>query len=224
MASSTFAAKDGGSTSRNFGAEVVGSTYYPHKVLVDVNGAPLFSQKTKTLSIPVVPASDWALLGSGIVSVSDTFQRPASTPSYAGGKLVANHATAASVIPLVFASAARFAQGAGKIWRCRLSKTSVTLTNAQFRLHVYSAAPANITNGDGGDWLTDLAGYIGALDVTMNRAFNDGACGEGIPSNGDAILFKLASGSSLRGLIAANASYTGVSSESFTATLEIEQT
>jgi hypothetical protein len=103
-----------------------------------------------------------------------------------------------------------------------MTKSSVSLTNASFGLHIYSAAPTGIANGDNAAWSTNLAGYLGSVDITMDKPFVDGAWGASDPTHD--IFFKFASGSSLKGLLEARAAYTPASAEVFTVTLEIEQT
>ena len=46
------------------------------------------------------------------------------------------------------------------------------MTNAQFRLHLYTAAPT-CANGDNGAWSTDgAANYIGAFDVSSGSGWH----------------------------------------------------
>lgn len=148
--------------------------------------------------------------------------RPSDTTAYASGDLVANSTTAGSVTPLQF-TVARIAAGSGMIRRCRIRKSGTGVTNASFRLHLYSASPTP-ANGDNGVWSTDqAANYLGALDVTVDRAFTDGAAGNGVPVTGSEINFKLASGQAVYGLLEARAAYTPSSAETFTVSLEVLQ-
>lgn len=151
---------------------------------------------------------------------SASFTRPADTTAYSSGDLVANSTTAGSVTPMQF-TVGRIAGGSGMIRRLRLKKSDATLSGASFRLHLYNAAPTP-SNGDNGAWLTNgLANYIGSLDVTMDRAFTDGATGTGIPTAGAEVNFLLPSGQIVYGLLEARAAYTPVSGETFTALLEV---
>lgn len=162
--------------------------------------------------------------GASAVSTAPTFTRPADTTAYASGDLVANSVTAGSVVPLVFANAVRVAGGGGTVRRARLKKSGVGVTNASFRLHLYSATVATIANGDNGVWSTDgAANWLGAFDITVDKAFTDGAGGNGVPLVGTDIVFKLASGTSLFGLLEARGAYTPASAETFSLSLEVRQ-
>lgn len=199
--------------------------------LVDSTGAEMIGEKAKASSIPTNFATDQHLLGRGIVNVSDSFTRPADTTAYAIGDLVANSTVAGSVVPFTFSGAGRFAQGAGVVSRCRLFKTSTTLTNAQFTVHLFKTSPT-VTVGDNAAF--NVAGvfacnnglnYIGKFPITMDTAFSDGANGAATPgANTDDMHFKLSAGTSLFALLEARAAYVPVSGEVFTAILEAEQT
>jgi hypothetical protein len=151
-----------------------------------------------------------------------TFNRPADTTAYASGDLVANSATAGSVVPMQF-TVARVAAGSGMIRRLRIRKTGTSVTSALFRLHLYNVSPTP-SNGDNGAWLTDQsAEYVGSLDVTLDKAFTDGATGNGLPTIGYEINFKLSSGTVLYGLLEARGAYTPASGETFLVELEVLQ-
>ena len=168
-----------------------------------------------------------AIIGARIAQVpavvtAASFTRPANTTSYAFGQLVANSATAASVTPVAI-TAAKAVNTPGVILRCRLQKTGTGLTNAIFRLHLYNTLPA-VTNGDGAAWLSSQsAGYIGSMDVTVDKAMSDGAIGIGIATTGAGLCFVPATGTqTIYGLLEARAAYTPVSGESFTVTVEVQ--
>jgi hypothetical protein len=102
-----------------------------------------------------------------------------------------------------------------------IGKVVGNVANASFRVHFYRAAPSTITNGDNGAFSTSgVADYIGAMDVTMDRAFTDGAAGFGQPVIGSEMNFKLASGQTVRALIEARGAYTPANAEVFTLTLD----
>jgi hypothetical protein len=149
---------------------------------------------------------------------STTFTRPADTTAYASGDLVANDTTAGSVTPMTF-TAARFALGGFKIKRVRLKKSGTVLTNAQFRIHFYRTTITTITNGDNGAWNTSHSGYLGSVDVTMDKAFTDGAQGEAVCD----IRGNPASSTTILALLEARAAYVPISGEVFTPTLELER-
>lgn len=160
--------------------------------------------------------------GGFIVTSSANFTRPADTNAYASGDLIANSTTAGSVAPMQF-TVARVEGGTGMIRRVRIRKSGTGITNAVFRLHLYNTAPTP-SNGDNGAWLTNQgANYVGAMDIVVNRAFTDGAAGNGVPVDGMEINFDLPSGTVLFGLLEARAAYTPANAEVFTVTLEVLQ-
>lgn len=158
--------------------------------------------------------------GHALVAAATQFARPGDTMAYASGDLVANSTTAGSVVSLQF-TVARVAAGSGMIRRARLRKSGTGITNASFRLHLYKSSPTP-ANGDNGAWSTDKASdYLGAFDVVVDRAFTDGAAGNGVPTNGSEITFSLASGQIIYGLTEARGAYTPGNAETFDWSLEV---
>ena len=158
-----------------------------------------------------------------IVVPSASFTRPADTTAYASGDLVANSTTAGSVSPLSFEVGNASNGRAGMIRRVRLMKSGTGTTNASFRVHFYSASPT-CANGDNGAWSTnEAANYIGAVDVTVDRAFTDGAKGNGVPVTGAELNFALtpATGRLIYAVLEARAAYTPANAEVFTLRPEI---
>lgn len=150
------------------------------------------------------------------------FTRPNDTTAYASGDLVANSTTAGSVAALQF-TVARVAAGSGVIRRAKIKKSGTGVTNASFRLHLYTAAPTP-SNGDNGAWLTSgAANWLGALDVTVDKVFSDGAAGTGTPLTGSDIAFALASGQVVYGLLEARGAYTPTAQETFDVLVEVLQ-
>lgn len=156
-----------------------------------------------------------------ITSVSASVTRPADTTAYASGDLVANSTTAGSVVPLTFTLNNTSATGQAILLRVRLAKTGTSTTNASFRLHLYQSTAPTCANGDNAAWSTDqAANYLGNIDVATSFAFTDGAAGFGSAAAGAEMRIRTASGKVLYGLLEARGSYTPVSGEIFTATLE----
>jgi hypothetical protein len=150
---------------------------------------------------------------------SASFTRPNDTTAYASGDLVANSTTAASVVPMSLSLTNGFAGGQTRITRVRLSKTSVVPTNANFRVHFYTALPT-IANGDNAAWSTSgAANYVGPIDVTSMLAFTDGCNGVGAATAGSELLLRF-SGGTLFALLEAKAAYTPTAQEVFTLTIE----
>lgn len=186
-----------------------------------VNGAPISTANPE----PVVPSAQEVHLGQvggHTARPSANFTRPGDTAPYSSGDLVANSTTAGSVVPMQF-SVGRIAAGSGMIRRIRLRKSGTSITNASFRLHLYASSPTP-SNGDNVAWLTDgVAGYVGSLDVTCDKAFTDGASGNGTPTTGSEINFLLSSGLVYYGLLEARGAYTPANAEVFTCILEVLQ-
>jgi hypothetical protein len=149
--------------------------------------------------------------------VYDSFTRPADGNAYTSGDLVANSTTAASVVPMTFAFQ-DWARG-GLIRRCRIRKSGTSVTSASFRLHLYTSKAITCANGDNGAWSTNLASnYVGAFDITVDKAFTDGASGNGIPIMGSEINFQR---NTYYGLLEARDAYTPSSAETFLVELEV---
>jgi hypothetical protein len=193
---------------------------------VAVNNFPA----TQPVSGTVTLAADEAHIGEvggPLATPSAPFTRPADTTAYAVGDLMANNTVAGSVVPLSW-TAARVAGGSFLVRRARIAKTSTSVANAVFRLHLYATDPsaaAGITNGDNGAWLTKTAGYVGSFDVTLDKVFSDGSAGTGVLQSltGSEISVHLASGQTLYGLLEARAAYAPASAETFTVVVELLQ-
>lgn len=179
--------------------------------LVDGTGVPLDASNPIPTTAPLY-----------LRDPSDSFTRPSDTTAYASGDLVANSTTAASVVALEIENVAIEAGGSARIERIRLTKTSTTTSGAAFRVHFFKVAPVTVTNGDNGAFsVSGTANYVGAFDVTVDRAFTDGAYGTGLPMAGNSVNFECADGStSVFALIEARGAYTPASAEVFTVAAE----
>lgn len=152
---------------------------------------------------------------------SATFTRPNDTTAYSIGDLVANSTTAASVTPMSWALGGNTAPGGTRITRARIVKSNISPTLTAFRLHLYQKT-VTVANGDNGAWSSSgAADYLGFLaGPTVLQAFTDG-CADAAPATAGAeIIVRLASGSTIFGLLEARAAYTPVANEVFTVTLE----
>jgi hypothetical protein len=145
---------------------------------------------------------------------SASFSRPADTTAYASGDLVANSTTAGSVVPLSLTPTTRGSGLSGQIRRVRIVKSTTGVTNAQFRLHLFNAAPT-VSSGDNAAIViaTGAANYLGQVDVTMNQSFTDGGSGQATTE------INVVNGT-LYALLEARAAYTPGNAETFTVTLE----
>jgi hypothetical protein len=171
--------------------------------------------------IKQISASVQTVLRTGgvVAKVTATYTRPADTTAYAAGDLSANSTAAGSVVPMTFAIS-RVAGYGGAIRKARLKKSGTSVTNAQFRLHLYSSSPTP-SNGDNGAYLTDKAAdYAGSIDFLVDKVFTDGASGNGVPNVGSEINF---TADTYHGLMEVRGAYTGASSEVFVIDLEIWQ-
>ncbi len=162
-------------------------------------------------------------VGQKLANPSANFTRPNDTTPYTIGDLVANSASAGSVSAMSW-TLTRVAAGSAVIRRVRARKTSTSVTTASFRVHLFAAAPLTVTNGDNGAFsVSGTADYLGAFDVTYDRSFTDGAFGAGVPVTGSEHGIKLASGSTIYGLVEARSAYTPIALEVFTFELEVYQ-
>lgn len=155
-------------------------------------------------------------------TLSSSFVRPATTPTYASGQLVANSATAALVTPLSWAI--RGSNVPLIVRRVKLKKSNTTVTAATFRLHLYTSTPT-IANGDTGTWSTNDSGYLGSIDLDMTgtngRTFTDACTVHGTPAVGTEMYLITPGATTIYGLIEARAAYVGGTSETITCDLEI---
>lgn len=166
------------------------------------------------------------VVSATVAAPSANFTRPSNTTAYAVGDLVANNTAAASVVAMSW-TAARFAAGSFYVAGIRLHKSQASVTNAQFRIHLYAATPTFVTAGDNGVFgtvvATGNANWISSYDVTIVALHADGASGIAVPTEGLVSPALLASGQTVYGLIEALAAYTPSSAEVFTAELLLEQ-
>ena len=86
-----------------------------------------------------------------------------------------------------------------------------------------ASASSGIVNGDGGNWVTSVANWLGAMDVVIGTVFSDGAAGIGTPNNGTELTSVFTNGRTIYALIEARAAYTPASAETFTAVVETIQ-
>lgn len=156
---------------------------------------------------------------------SVTLTLPNSTTTYAVGDLVANSATAGSVTALSWDCGSGSFMITGLVVQ---SNRTATTSVGSFRLHLYSAAPTVDTTGDDGVYADNVnigsARYLGAIDFNYSHKHKDGHGGSGIPFVRPYFPVKLASGTTIYGLVEARANYarTQVSSSSETMTILLD--
>ncbi len=153
-----------------------------------------------------------------ITKTTASFSRATGTTQYQSGDLVANHATAGSVVPMTF----NLTYGKTlKLHRVELLRSSTTVTDAQFRLHLYGSSPT-VVNGDNAAFSTNVAGYMGYIDIEGQApAFTDDAKASGVPLSNSvfAPMLIVSDSSKIYGLLEARDTYTPADSEVFTITL-----
>ncbi len=213
--------KDAAGATQTIRMPEVAGIKVPVAMLVDSSGSQQINEQTKAASLPVALPSDQPLRGRGMLVLSNNFTRPADTTAYAVFDTVANSTTAGSVNALSY-TAARYAGGSGFITGARIAKTTASIVNAQFRLHIFDAAPT-LANGDNGAFSTTMSGYIGSIDVTCTQAFSDPAAFGRASGSNPPIMFDKLTGQTLYVIVQALAAYTPGNAEVFTVSLEIEQ-
>ena len=146
-----------------------------------------------------------------------SFIRPADAVAYAVGDLVANHAAAANVVPLEV-ELSHVASGTGLLTALRLNKSSPSLVNAQFRVHLFRMRPT-VAGGDNAAFAANgfASQYLGSVDVTMDVTHSDGASGRALA----ALRFDCRPGEkTFFALIEARGAYQPVNAEQFRLTAE----
>jgi hypothetical protein len=153
-----------------------------------------------------------------IVHSTATFTRPEDTTQYGSGDLVANSTTNTEVEPMTFRVPGRGL----KLWRVELLRSATTVTDAQFRLHLYKDSPT-VANGDNGAISSIVAGYQGYIDIDGQApAFTDDARAQGVPVINSVfapMFIYTDEDTTLYGLLEARDTYTPASEEVFTVTL-----
>lgn len=156
---------------------------------------------------------------------TDTLTLPNSTTTYVVGDLVANSATAGSVIALSWDCGSDSFLISGL--SVKSNRTTAT-TVGRFRLHLYSAAPTVDTTGDRGVFGDNVnmgsARYLGAMDFALDRKHKDGHGGGGVPVLRPYLPILLASGTIIYGLVEARDTYarTQVSGNSETIAITLD--
>ena len=169
----------------------------------------------------------WADIDKVAVVAGDaTITRPADTTAYADKDLVANSTSAGSVVAPSF-TAARTVAGGGYVVGARIQKSTNVVTNAAFRLHLFSVVPTFTSAGDNSALATVVValakGYLGYVDVTAMVGFSDVAWGVGAIDNSRGKLPFIAVAQTLYGVLEAKAAYTPGDSEVFTLALLVAQ-
>ncbi len=192
-----------------------------------ITHGPLGGEATGVSEATPLPA----YMPGGLTVVTASITRPADTTAYAVGDLLANSTVAGAVVPIELAAVTRSAVEAIRIERVRLRKTGPALAGASFRVHLFRRAPvvtvgdnAAFDNGTGLLSLTDITGYVGSMDIVMDRAAAIGATGSGLVNGGGGITCETGSTAgkdrSLWALIEVRGAYTPIAGETFAIMIE----
>lgn len=205
MAITTYATKDGTGTAKNIAvSDLPGGGTLANAFHV-LQGA---TEVSNTNPLPVC---------GKIINPSATLTLPTVATTYAVGDLVANNVSGASVTPLTF----DFLSGEFLITGMRVISNRTTSTAlGQFTLMLYSAAPtiaSGALNGDDAAYSSVVsfgsAKFLGALDFSFDVQHADGYTGTGVPPVRPHIPVKLASGTTIRGLVRARNTYARSTNE-----------
>lgn len=154
-----------------------------------------------------------------------SFNRPsAEHAAYGASDLVANHGTAADVVPLSW-SVSRLAAGRGKILSATLYKDVAAATNASFLLNLYKTAPAPSVGDNGVFAIASARPFIGQIAMDMTTG---GIAGTADLKKRFALTVPLyfdlqeSGAAAIYGLLQTAATYDPAASELFEVELEIE--
>lgn len=141
-----------------------------------------------------------ATVSGSSTNPTSTLTLTSSTTAYTAGQLIANNATAGSVVVPSFAIVN--SAGGAIISRLRLSSNDTTSTawaGFTIQIDLWIAAPT-FTNGDRGTWLpaTGAASHLATFSCAFpTPVWGDGLGTECAPSTGNAATLKLGSGTSV---------------------------
>lgn len=195
MTTKTYQVRDGNGALQTFqGVDIGGGVILMQSVSSDAAGTPYDLNNPLPLYVPNYAA---VLRSQSLIMLGG------ATP-YAHGDLIADNASGGAVTAFQIANAARVAAGALRIERVYVERSGASIpANANVRVHFFAAAPAVITNGDNGAFLTNVANYAGAADLTFDRVFNDASRGSGLSVTYTPMTIKLPAGTTLFALIEA---------------------
>lgn len=186
--------------------------------VINASDDPVLAQ-LQTMASDTTPA---VTVGICVIKTA-SFVRPGDGVTYTPGDQVNNNTTATSVTPLSFlASSAN--GGSGMVRKARVRKTGLLIGGATFRLHLWNVVPTIATAGDNSPMtnVTGIAGYQGAIDITVDRVFADGSVGGGGAHSGSEINYVCAvADNKLYGMLEATGAYVPTPSETFNIDLEL---
>lgn len=157
----------------------------------------------------------------GVKMIQDGFTRPANTTAYADGDGVTNSTSAP--VALRFFQINRSGKGMVPLG-FKMTKSATSITNASFRLWLYSLDPTAVPNDNAAFspavW-ADRTILLGYVDFTTWIAGSDGAVSWGSPVL--TYLAALPAQFTVFGIIQAKAAYTPASGEGFAVQVHVLQ-
>ena len=155
------------------------------------------------------------------------FVRPADTTQYTANDLVAPQTAVVASNTIEIPNAVQHPGEAFRIDVVRVRKSSISLTAASFRVHLFRAVPTWTVgdNGAGGAITAlacDITNHVGYVDVTMDAASataSSSAYGKANPATGSITIAPL-TGTSIFVALQALSTYTPASAETFSIGLE----
>jgi hypothetical protein len=161
-----------------------------------------------------------------IITPSYSFNRATGTTQYGQNELVANHATAANVVPMKFSL--QRVGGNGLIKGVRLYKSATSVTAAIFNIWLFDADPGVPTNGDNGAFgVASAANVLAQVSIDMSSGSLAGGTSYAFKRSSSNLDIGVNVGTDgfLWGLLSTGTSgtYTPADSETFKVVLEIER-
>lgn len=158
----------------------------------------------------------------GIPLLNSVLTRPADTTAYVQYDLIANSTSAA--VAMEVTEAVR-AANEGLVWRgARLRSTNALAKGKTFRVHLFRSLPTltvndnGVFNASGAQTLavSDIAGYVGYLDIILTEAGVAGAAGRA-NLDGERMIHPVAPSTSLWWVLEVRdaGGYTPLSAEQF---------
>lgn len=162
-----------------------------------------------------------------VMVLRGSFTRPADTTQYSANDLVAGSTSVVAGNTIEIPNAVQHPGEAFRIDVVRVRKSSISLTAASFRVHLFRAQPTWTVGDNGaagaiGALQCGVSDHIGYVDVTMDVASvtaSSSAYGKANPTTGSITIAPL-TGTSIYVAVQALSTYTPASAEVFSIGLE----
>ena len=156
-----------------------------------------------------------------IIQVSDSFIRPNDATQYGAADVVANSATAGSVIPLTF----HLGDRGSHITQVRLDKTDTDLTGAIFSVYLFGSSPTTV-DGDNEAFTTASFTLSDFIDIAVIGQLVSASDNDyGVLNIGDATFLEgiYTAKETIYGIVVTGGTYTPLALETFTVALTAEK-